>query len=786
VTVRFQYRQITEAEADGFVKAYNETMGDDRSSFTHMTAEMRCDALNGRILSDIEDREVKQILTTEKDGNKPSTRLKSHLTRYVSENSMDYFVHKDLQGFLEGELNFFLQNEVLDVTELIKSEDGSSPPVLRARTVRDIAERIISFLTQIEDFQKRLFEKKKFVVQADYMVTLDQVPEEFYDDILENNEQLEQWREVYNTDQWDTDLKWQGEFDVMFLNNHPYAMIDTGLFDNEFKIELLSTFEDIEEATDGVLLNSENFQALNLLLEKYRHEVDCTYIDPPYNTGGRDFLYKDNYQHSSWLSMMADRLDISKSLLGKEGSIFINIDDNEHENLRQLMNELYGKQNFVANVIWQKKYSPQNDAKWFSDDHDHIPVWAKNKTVWRPNKLPRTEEQNQNYTNPDDDPRGPWMSSDYTSNKSKEQRPNTYYSIENPHTGEEIWPDDQAVWRYTKEQHQKHVEDDRVWWGVNGTNSMPRYKRFLSEVGGIVPRTIWSHEDVGHNQAAVRELKALFGNNPFTSPKPSELMDRILQIGTGNLVLDFFAGSGTTAHAAMKFQRDSKKELKYIMVEMGEYFDTVLRPRIQKLAFSNEWSEGTPESRDGQTHLVKYNRLESYEDALNNISLSETDESLQAYVEEEVDDYVLEYMLNFESQGSASLLPEGVFEEPFSHELKIEQNGTSREPTNVNLVETFHYLIGADVRQYWQETHQSRKYVVTECEVDTESGVEKVLTAWRKTEDIDYNEEKDWFDDEFDTASYDRVYVNGESQISQAEPLEIAFREKMEESPNVA
>lgn len=462
VTIRFQYRQITEDEADDYVEAYNDATGDDQSSFAHMTPEMRCDALQGRILGYVEDAGAERILTTEKDDNATSTVLKSHLTRYVSENTMDYFVHKDLQEFLEGELEFFLQNEVLDVDELIKADDGSSPPLLRARTVREIAERIISFLAQIEDFQKRLFEKKKFVVQTDYMVTLDQIPDDLYDDILENDEQLEQWRDVYNTDQWDTDLKWQGEFDRTFLNNHPYVMIDTALFDDEFKLKLLSAFEDLEEATDGVLVNSENFQALNLLMEKYRNEVDCTYIDPPYNTGGREFLYKDNYQHSSWISMMADRLNLNKGHLDSDGAIFINIDDNEQENLRQLMNESYGKSNFIANIIWQKKYAPQNDATWFSDDHDHILLWAKDKQSWTPNKLPRTENQNKSYTNPDDDPRGPWMSDNYVSNKSKEQRPQSYYSITNPNTGEEIWPDDDAVWAYSKEQHEKNIEDNRV------------------------------------------------------------------------------------------------------------------------------------------------------------------------------------------------------------------------------------------------------------------------------------------------------------------------------------
>lgn len=786
VTIQFQYRQITEDEADDYVDAYNDATDDDRSSFAHMTPEMRCDALEGRILENVEDAGAERILTGETDDN-TSTVLKSHLMRYVSENSMDYFVHKDLQEFLEGELEFFLQNEVLDVEELILAEDGSSPPVLRARTVRDIAERIISFLAQIEDFQKRLFEKKKFIVQTDYMVTLDRVPNTLYDEILENDKQLEQWGDVYSTDKWDSDLKWQGEFDETFLNNHPYVMIDTALFDDEFKLKLLSAFEDIEDATDGVLVNSENFQALNLLMEKYRNKVDCTYIDPPYNTGGRDFLYKDNYQHSSWLSMMADRLRLSKGLLGKEGSIFTNIDDNEQGNLHQLMSEIYGIQNFVANIIWQKKYAPQNDATWFSDDHDYIPVWAKDKSTWRPEKLPRTEKQNKNYTNPDDDPRGPWMSDNYTSNKTKDERPKLYYPIENPNTGEKIYPTEDRVWAYSKEEHQRHVEEDRIWWGRDGTNSSPRYKRFLSEVGGVVPRTFWSYEKAGHNQEAVRELQALFKENPFSSPKPPKLMKRILRIAPGNVVLDFFAGSGTTAQAVMELNREEDEQKKtYLMVEMGEYFDTVLKPRIQKTAFSKEWSEGVPESRDGQTHLVKYHRLESYEDALNNIALSEPSGPLQDYLEEEVDNYTSGYMLNFESQDSPSLLPEGTFDEPFSHELMVEQNGTSREPTSVDLVETFHYLIGADVRQYWHETHQGRKYVVTECEVDTESGVEKVLTAWRRTADIDYDEEKEWFDEKFKATSYDRVYVNGESQIAQAEPLEITFREKMEESPNVA
>ena len=790
MTIRFQYRQITEDEADDYVEAYNEATGDDRSSFAHMTPAMRCDALEGRILGHVEDAGTERILTAEKDDDATSTVLKSHLTRYVSENSMDYFVHKDLEKFLEGELDFFLQNEVLDVDELIKANDGSSPPVLRARTVRDIAERIISFLAQIEDFQKRLFEKKKFVVQTDYMVTLDQVPDDLYDEILENDEQLEQWREIYNTDQWDTTLKWQGKFNEAFLKNHTSVMVDTGLFDEEFKLKLLSSFDDLEEATNGVLVNGENFQALNLLSEKFNDKVSCSYIDPPYNTGNDGFLYKDNYQHSSWLSMMSDRLERVHSILPKDSSIFISNDDSENNRLNLLLNHVFGSQNFVADVIWEKVYSPKNSAKYFSEDHDYITVYSKDKETWRPNLLPRSDDQNKRYKNPDDDPRGEWKPSDLTARNPYSEG---QYEVESP-SGKIFSPPTGRYWSISKKKFEKLDEDNRIWWGESGGN-MPHLKRFLSEVQeGMVPQTLWSYGEVGHTQRAKKELLEFVDfektEDVLNSVKPTSLLKRVLRIGTDDdateWVMDFFAGSGPTAHAAIDLNREENSDRRYVLVEMGEYFDTMILPRIQRAVLSSEWKGGTPGAQDGVTHLIKYHRAESYEDALNNIMLSEPNSSQQTLVDDSIEDYTQGYMLEFESRESPSLLPEGTFDNPFNHELWIEQNGKSRELTKVDLIETFHYLIGADVRQYWRETHQDRKYVVTNCDVDTETGGEKILTVWRQTEDIDLDKEKEWFDDGFDSESYDRVYVNGESQIAQAEPLEITFREKMEESPNVA
>jgi adenine-specific DNA-methyltransferase len=780
VTIRFQYRQITEDEADDYVEAYNEATGDDRSSFAHMTSEMRCEALEGRILGYVEDADAERILTTEKD-DATSTVLKSHLNRYVSENSMDYFVHKDLQKFLEDELEFFLQNEVLDVDELIKADDGSSPPVLRARTVRKIAERIITFLAQIEDFQKRLFEKKKFVVQTDYMVTLDQVPDDLYNEILENDEQLEQWRDVYNTDEWDADLKWQGEFDQTFLNNHPYVMIDTALFDGEFKLKLLSAFEDIEEATDGVLVNSENFQALNLLLEKYRNEVDCTYIDPPYNTGGRDFLYKDNYQHSSWLSMMADRVNLAKAFLSDDGTFFTSVDERELANLKRLLDDSFGNTKTGPTITWRRKKESANDSQGFSIKGEYVlSAFGSDETSIYP--LPLSDEYlGSSYRDPTDEfPDGQWRPVPIATSSGHQSGGYTY-EVTSPN-GRTI----EREWLYPEERFEELRDEGRLYWGKNG-DGIPQRVMYASESEGVPPDNIWY--DLATNKEGKKQILNYFGDSVYDTPKPPALINRILEISEGsdgysNVVLDFFAGSGTTAQTVIDRNRDSGAR-KYVLVEMAGYFDSVLRPRVQKAVFSDEWSEGLPENRNGQTQVIKYSRLESYEDAINNIYLEEPATAQQKLVDEDIGDYILSYMLDLESQGSTPLLPEGTFDEPFSHELQIERNGTSREPTTVDLVETFHYLIGAKVRQYWHERHQDRNYVVTECEVETESGIETVLTAWRRTEEIDYDEEKEWFDDEFESESYDRVYVNGESHIAQSEPLEITFREKMEGGPNV-
>lgn len=329
------------------------------------------------------------------------------------------------------------------------------------------------------------------------------------------------------------------------------------------------------------VIYGDNLLALKALEAEFTRRVKCIYIDPPYNTGSAFTHYNDGLEHSLWLTMMRDRLEILRRLLADDGSIWISVDDNEAHYLKVLCDEIFGRANFVANVIWQKKYAPANDAKWLSDDHDHIIVYAKNKDIWRPNKLPRTAEQNTLYKNPDNDPRGPWMSDNYTCAKTAQERPNLYYPITNPNTGEIIHPKTTRVWAFERSTHERHVQENLIYWGKDGKNSTPRLKKFITSLReeGRVSSTIWSYEEVGHTQDARREVLALNPDDPFPTAKPEALMAKIISLATtkGDLVLDSFAGSGTTGAVAHKMGR------RFILVELGKHIHTHILPRLTKV-----------------------------------------------------------------------------------------------------------------------------------------------------------------------------------------------------------
>lgn len=354
--------------------------------------------------------------------------------------------------------------------------------------------------------------------------------------------------------------------------------------------------------TKNIMIEGDNLEVLKLLQKSYTNKIKLIFIDPPYNTG-RDFVYSDNYQdniknylditgqtvdgkhlrtniensgryHTDWLNMMYPRLILAKNLLNHDGVIFLSIDGNEASNLECLLNDIFGEENKITSICWQKKVSPANDAKWFSSDHDFILVYAKNKDIWRPKKLQRTGEQLSYYKNPDHDPKGAWNSATYTCNKNMHERPNLYYPIVNPNTQEEVWPKETAVWKYSKDITKKHLDEGRLYWGVDGLAKFPRIKLYLSEMEGVVPRSIWNYADVGHTQQATNEIKDLFsGEQVFDTPKPLKLLKRIIQLSSNSnndIVLDFFAGSGTTAHAVFDQNREDDISRKVILIQLPE------------------------------------------------------------------------------------------------------------------------------------------------------------------------------------------------------------------------
>ena len=713
------------------------------------------------------------------------TLLEKHLTDYTAKNSFDYFIHKDLGGFLRRELDFYIKNEVLHIDDLDAQLINSQLTIVRA--IKQVGEKIIRMLAQLENFQKKLWLKKKFVVQSDYCITLDRVPEKLYSEIIANEAQRKEWVRLFAIDDIKGDLTTEGYSEALtieFLKQNPFLVLDTAFFDAKFKHQLVKSMENIDEQTNGLLINSENFQALELLQEKYRNEVKCVYIDPPYNTGDDDFAYKDSLKESCWLSLIHNRLELTDPFYKRGGTFAASIDINEVDHLTELLDMLIGKENRKANITVRR--ASLTGAKVINPGpvniSENVLLYNNGKAKWEPQNAYREKGYDNRYgsfiVNPEEHFER-WQFSTVldefakfkgiVKSRLKRELGDKYqdelldFVIKNAGSIVQFATlDENSVGSTAVEMKHRSIqnpdkifhikrEDANDYYILKGKVIL-FYKDRLKWMGdGLVPveqiSDIWDDvlpNDL-HNEGNV-ELKK--------GKKPEKLVNRIFETSTneGDLILDYFAGSATSGAVAIKSKR------RFINIEANEYFDEIPLKRLKNTLYGDKSGVSSLYQWKGGG-CFKYIRLEQYEDTLNNLEIKKQQTDWRD--DEFHESYMLSYMLDTETRDS--LLNLKMFTNPFNVSLKTTKDNELVE-TKVDIVETFNYLIGLNVEtEDWFENDN-----ICVVQGKTHRRGLKTLVIWRNCEEID-NERLCRFFERMDfrtrDTEFDLIYVNGDNTL---------------------
>jgi adenine-specific DNA-methyltransferase len=808
VVIRFQYRELTDKE----VKLYDVEGGSNIARQEKINQR-----ISDEIIKQIKDPTLKAFLSAEYKNKK--LLLLYQISRFTAKNTKDYFIHKNLRKFLAEQLDYFIKAEVLSI-ETLENEPFLDKHITRAKVVREVGEKIIAFLSQIEDFQKNLWEKKKFVLKTEYVITTDRVPEEFYDEILKNKTQLKEWEELgfeIATPPARNDKR-KSKKDAVpgsKATSRPLRNlklpVDTKHFSEEYKeklLERLTENADLDDSLDGLLVKSENWQALNLLAGKYSGKVKCIYIDPPYNTGSDEFLYQDQYQHSSWLSMLWYRLASARVLMQIDGAIFVSIDDHEYSNLATLMNGIFGSHNPIARIVVKSNPRGRQSERFVATVHEHVLVCAKDPDNCFLQGASLTDKQINDFKYQDESGRRfRYLGLRQRGSASKrEDRPEMFFPIYvDPSSGRislqheekfsvKVLPKKstgkEGRWMWGKNKVKKNIEavEARL---VSGRDEWDIFVRdyLVSEQGKERTskfKTIWDDKDLNY-QNGKEELKNLFVECPYDYPKPTSLLRRVITMsGLGDAIcMDFFAGSGTTADAVMKLNKEDRGNRKYILADMANYFETIIIPRIKKIAYSYNWKDGKPQDKEGTGTFFKYQILEQYEDALDNLELKPNEAAQKLFK----DDYLLKYFLEFETQDSPSFLNIEHLKDPFSYKLKVnfEEMGEPEEAV-VDIPETFNYLLGLKVKKI-----KAREIATPSAHKDKrnkylfilgEKGGVDIAVVWRKVDDNwdenCFRKDKEFMIKELKAWLPQRIYINGQSILStdlEGHPVEIHYIE---------
>lgn len=750
---------------------------------------------------------LEKIILEDAKINLSKEEIEHHLKKFKNLRKRDFFIHKKLEAFLKEELDYYLKTDVLKDLEHLSDID-----IKTAQTVKKVSEYIIKFIASLEELQKILWEKKKFAYDTNYIITLDKIKKETLEKIVEDANFKKQ------LDEWIDDLKLISELnkEQMFdkdelRSEYKYLPLDTKHFDEMLKYEILEQFENLDEEIDGILINSDNFHGLNFLQNRFKEQIKCVYIDPPYNTEedrkNGSFAYKDDYAHSSWISLINSRLEVLEPMMKKESVVFTSIDDNEMLNLVSLYKLMgYG---YVQTLPTIMNLKGNNDEFGFAGAHEYTIASIKNGVV--DNALFELDVIEDGIEQWEVDEIGFYKKGanlkSSGENAPREKRPNLYFPLLYKDGVVTTIKSDEYEKIYNKEKEQfdddfvqslkKKYEKDGFVFVLPMDEKKKKlswrwsYEKMLKEPYDIVPSETKKSTTFYKKQRpelkdfptkkqksilykpsyssgnGTAELKSLFGDKPFKAPKPLNLINDLIQIGTNDegIVLDFFLGSGTTIHSIIEKKKLSKSN-KFLGIESGEYFQSIVLKRAKKAIYATAWKDGMPLDVNGCSEIIKYYALEQYEDTLENSKLQASQDDIEAYIcdlkslkEQMRDLYTSKYLSlyrDFVSRESKSLLmDDSLFFSPFDFKLKININGQVVEK-NIDIVETFNTLKGIRVKNIKLRKFDNKRYVF----VDGENEV----IIWREfeKESLDREQELQFINDNCDSSK--QLYLNGVTQ----------------------
>jgi adenine-specific DNA-methyltransferase len=759
----------------------------------------------------------------EKDAESTLTR---HLRRYTKQNTADFFIHKNLGRFLRRELDFYIKNELFDLDHIdTVSEDTLRKRVVKVRALRRLAVKLIDWLHQLEEFQRRLFLKKKFVLRTDWAITLDRVPRALWPEIAQNKAQVRRWRDLFKIDALAPTLfsGGGGEADtvtVEFLEQNVGLVVETGLFERHFSTQIMLNESTLCEP-DGTLIHAANFHALTAIQDRYLGQIAMIYAyPPPYSTQDAGFPHKNGYKRSTWAAMVSQILPTLRKLLSEQGVTSWATDDTESGLLRAMLDEAFGGVNFAGTVAVEVNPAGQNIRDNVpARSHDYFHIYANSIESSEMQLRTLTADEEKQYKLSSDDGAFIWDNLRRRGGNSRpSDRPKQYFPLYasltpprvelSPFPGStEIFPIDpkgeQRIWRNNRDGVVRDLASGRISV-ISKAGRMEIVKKSFMPEGNKKWKTIWTDSRYSATSHGTKLLLDMIPRAAFSYPKSLHLVSDCVTMWASEegTIIDPFAGSGTTGHAVINLNREDGGDRRFVLVEMGDHFDTVLVPRVLKATYSKDWKDGAPVDRKGVSALYKILRLESYDDTLENITLRRDDSSRAVLFDKDGqpttlgESYLLKYQLALESR--ASRLQSERFDKPFHATLKAlaprpdGRGGVAVQAVPVDMVETFNLLLGLRARRMWSMTNDGQQAVLVSGVVrDGADWTTPVVVLWWDTQDVKEETLVSWLKGlrarEDDVIGPARLrYVNGDASFSRlwAEdepwtPLEPEFQRRM-------